>query len=308
MNDRICMICQSSAVRKHISQVENIWPGARLVNFCETCQVYYLDDMPTDPELLDYYKNDYYLFPFYLDLIKRAFRRSRSASQYRYIQDVVRLRDGKVLEVGACDGMLLRHFARENAVIGLELSDRYRQQAMTRYDIRLLDERFDSFEGRYDLLIMSHALEHFPDIHGTVEKCARLLNPGGYFFVELPNSPLPGDLDAGGIKNYLHGAHTFNFTVNSLRRLMEGGHGFEIVSLDRFTYDLPGFMPEERKRKLGAILIGGHSFSAEYALDILYYLTKILVRPESGFRRLGSLAEGYEGPGDMIRMVARLKP
>lgn len=305
MNSKTCIICKSNAVRARISQVEGIWPTARWVNFCTQCLVYYLEDMPTDAELLDYYKNDYYRFPFYLDLIKRAFRRSRSASQYRYIQDIIHLRGGEVLEVGACDGMLLKYFAGENAVTGLELSDRYRMQAKTRYGIRLLDERFDTFDGRFDLLIMSHVLEHFPDIHGTVGKCLSLLKPGGYLFVELPNSPLPEELSAGGIKNYLHGAHTFNFTVKSLRQLMQGDHGFEMVSLDRFTYNLHAPLSAERRKNLGAILIGGHSFSAEYGLDILYYLTKILTKPERGFRKLENLVERYEGPGDMIRMVAR---
>ena len=266
--------------------------------------MYYLATMPTEDEIVSYYKNDYYQFPFYLDLIKRAFRRSRSVSQTRYIRDAIHLRGGKVLEVGACDGMLLKQFAVENHVVGIELSDKYRERAKSKYNIDLLDENFDKFEGEFDLVIMSHVLEHFPDIAATMKKVANLLKPGAYFFVEVPNSPRPEERTAEEIKTYLHGAHTFNFTVDSLAALLRT-HGFEVIAMCRLTYNVPSFYSSHRRQRLGQILIGGCPFSLKYAADVLVYLLKILASPHLGFRKLSSLKEPYEGPGDMLRVVAQ---
>jgi 2-polyprenyl-3-methyl-5-hydroxy-6-metoxy-1,4-benzoquinol methylase len=217
MSDDTCPICQSEAIRENVSQVENIWPTARAVNYCTNCQVYYLASMPTEAELVSYYKNHYYQFPVFLDLIKRAFRRSRSISQYRYIQDAISLTGGKVLEVGACDGMLLKQFAGGNEVVGLELSDKYRARAKQRYGVELLDEKFHEFEGRFDLLIMSHVLEHFPDIDRAMKKALSLIKPRGYFFIEVPNSPLPSECSRTSLKSFVATAHTVNNTVQSLR-------------------------------------------------------------------------------------------
>lgn len=299
-----CPVCGSSAVSENVSQVVNIWTTVRAVNFCTRCQLYFLAQMPTEEEIIFYYKNDYYQFPFYLDLIKSAFRRSRSLSQFHYIQDVVNLSAGKVLEVGACDGVLLKQFAAKNQVVGLELSDKYRVLAKRRYNVELLDGKFDEHEGQYDLLIMSHVLEHFPDISTTLEKVKSLLKPGGYFFVEVPNSPCPEERTSAQIKHYLHGAHTFNFTVPSLDWLMRSA-GFDVVCMDRLTYNIPSYYSAQRRQRLGQILIGGCSFSIEFASDVLMYLAKILLNPHLGFRKLASLNEPYEGPGDMLRVVAR---
>jgi len=304
MKDANCPVCGSNAVSENISQVENIWPTERVVNFCTRCHLYFLAQMPTEEEIISYYKNDYYQFPFYLDLIKRAFRRSRSVSQFHYIQDAVNLSAGKVLEVGACDGVLLKQFASKNEVVGLELSDKYRVLAKQRYNVELLDRKFDEYEGQYDLLIMSHVLEHFPDISSTLEQVKSLLKPGGYFFVEAPNSPCPEERTSAQIKHYLHGAHTFNFTVPSLDCVMRSA-GFDVVCMDRVTYNIPSYYSVQRRQRLGQILIGGYSFSIEFAPDVLMYLAKILHTPRLGFRKLASLNEPYEGPGDMLRVIAR---
>jgi SAM-dependent methyltransferase len=305
MSGTTCPICYSDAIRENVSQVENIWPTARAVNYCTSCQVYYLASMPTEAELVSYYKNDYYRFPVFLDLIKRAFRRSRSMSQYRYIQDAICLSGGKVLEVGACDGMLLEQFAGQNEVVGLELSDKYRASAKQRYGVKLLDEKFDDFEGRFDLLIMSHVLEHFPDIDRAMEKALSLIKPRGYFFIEVPNSPLPSECSRTGLKSYLATAHTVNFTTQSLRHLL-GRFSLELVSINRFSYNLPSFYSAKRRAKVAEILIGGDR-SPKYAGDVLLYLAKILTMPRLAFKPVTDITSGYQELGDNIRALVRLR-
>jgi 2-polyprenyl-3-methyl-5-hydroxy-6-metoxy-1,4-benzoquinol methylase len=305
MSSSACPICHSEAISENISQVENIWPTPREVNFCTNCHAYYLATMPTESELVSYYKNDYYQLPYFLDQIKGIFRRSRSVSQAHYIQNAIHLRGGSVLEVGACDGMLLKQFAVENRVVGIELSDKYRELAKSKYNIDLLDVSFVDYKGKFNLVIMSHVLEHFPDIGGTVKKVKDLLKPGGLFFVEVPNSPLPVERTASELKYYLHGAHTFNFTVKSLRTLLLN-YGFEIISLDRVTYNIPMFYSLARRQRMGEILIGSQGFSPRYAVDVLLFLGKILASPRLGFRKIHGIGEMYEGPGDTLRVIVRL--
>ncbi|HEX2941019.1 MAG TPA: class I SAM-dependent methyltransferase [Rhodopila sp.] len=45
----------------------------------------------------------------------------------------------------------------------------------------------DSLVGRVDAIIASHVLEHLPDLVGFLQSAARLLTPGGYLSIALPD-------------------------------------------------------------------------------------------------------------------------
>jgi len=43
---------------------------------------------------------------------------------------------------------------------------------------------FNVFQGQYDLLLLSHVIEHLPGIRHTVQDLLKFLRPGGFVFVE----------------------------------------------------------------------------------------------------------------------------
>ena len=56
----------------------------------------------------------------------------------------------------------------------------------------------EEFEGQFDLILMSHVLEHFggQDVTETLTQVAKLLSPGGVLVVEVPNADLTKFADA----------------------------------------------------------------------------------------------------------------
>jgi len=80
-----------------------------------------------------------------------------------------------------------------------------------------------------DLVILSHTLEHFLDLSKTLSKVRSMLAPGGYAYVELPGTFWwIRHVCCGDILGLLQNAHTYQFSLATLRYVMECS-GFEMV-------------------------------------------------------------------------------
>jgi len=72
--------------------------------------------------------------------------------------------------------------------------------------VRSLDE----VKGTFALIYASHSIEHVIDIRETMAQLIAQLQPGGYLFVEVPNSEYPAYVEGSGTnrKPRLHPPHT----------------------------------------------------------------------------------------------------
>ena len=86
------------------------------------------------------------------------------------------------------------------------------------------DARIDA-AGPYDLISMTHVIEHWVDVVGVVRRCVSLLAPGGVIFVTAPYRPkgwsdAEPDLARWAEYSYNHvPAHVQYFARGSMRRL-----------------------------------------------------------------------------------------
>jgi 2-polyprenyl-3-methyl-5-hydroxy-6-metoxy-1,4-benzoquinol methylase len=98
---------------------------------------------------------------------------------------------GRMLDLGCGDGIVL-HLARQDGwqVQGVELYPE--QVALVRETLGLDVETSDiaGFRGApasWDVVILTHVLEHLPDPVGALRKIGELLAPGGIGVLEFPN-------------------------------------------------------------------------------------------------------------------------
>lgn len=72
----------------------------------------------------------------------------------------------------------------------------------------------DEVKERFDLIYASHSIEHVTDIRETMNRIIVLLQPGGYLFIEVPNSEYAAYVEGseGYQKPRLHPPHTQYFT------------------------------------------------------------------------------------------------
>ncbi|UPY37440.1 class I SAM-dependent methyltransferase [Sediminicoccus sp. KRV36] len=134
----------------------------------------------------------------------------------------------RAMDLGCGNGAFLRALAgafQGWQLFGLELDDR---SLAAMQDIPgfagLLTGDVKELQGRYDLISMIHALEHFLDPYQTLLALRGNLTPGGHVFIQIPDvSENPFDL--------LIADHVSHFTPRSLARIL-GRAGYQVVRLE----------------------------------------------------------------------------
>lgn len=99
---------------------------------------------------------------------------------------------GRLLDVGCGHGLLLDEARRRGYdVMGLELSTRAAAHARDRLGLTVLEAPLEALgavqDGRWDVVVLADVLEHLEDPAGALERCHRLLAPGGALLVVTPD-------------------------------------------------------------------------------------------------------------------------
>ncbi len=142
-----------------------------------------------------------------------------------------------VLEIGCYEGFLLQLLRERGAVVqGIEPSLRAATLGSQRWGVPIEAGRFEDAvlpEGQFDLIVLSHVLEHLLDPRDTLERCHGLLAPGGSLFVEVPNVLEPR---VGSAVDFFTFDHLWNFSPAVLGALYRAC-GFEPGALaDDFPF------------------------------------------------------------------------
>ncbi len=95
----------------------------------------------------------------------------------------------RLLDVGAATGEFLdlgRQAGYE--VAGIELSRFAADEARNRFDLDLFVGTLESYEApnTFDVIHLSHVLEHLPEPHRSIGRLRELLSPRGVIYVEVP--------------------------------------------------------------------------------------------------------------------------
>jgi len=134
----------------------------------------------------------------------------------------------RVLDIGASSGVLLKTFQQvfESNVVGVEPGNAYRAYA-ERNDLEMyptIQTLIDSGPEKFDLVNLSHVLEHFPD---PVEELRiireSLLEENGILMMEVPNFYAHDSYEL---------AHLACYTPHTLRQVTEKA-GFQVIALHR---------------------------------------------------------------------------
>lgn len=297
-----CPVCNSTNLDSTY-KVTGVWNANRVVSYCLECELYFLPDTPDKKEIFDFYESQAYHYSKIQNFIKPFFRKFRVASQCSYIKkEIGALKNKRVLEVGAGDGLLLSKF-RENILKGTEYSGVYKDQALKKYGIGLISDEIIDIKEKYDLVILSHVFEHLPNINKVVGELAGLLENGGYLFIEVPNSPKPRDRDYFYINKYLSTTHLYNFTSKSLRKVFKREE-LEIFNLSRCRYNLSFMKADEDRELISEIMMGGNNFKLKFLLPVIFYLIKSFVLPENSYENVNEDLD-YTGLGDNLRVLIR---
>lgn len=196
-----CPLCGATAadpVLTGLRDVENRLPGEYAISRCRNCRLYYLSTRPDEASLPSCYDENYHV------RFNRAARPlMRRLFNIRYalrMRRLLRYAGGKplksVLEIGCGDGNLLAYLERSlppsTELVGVELNVRnIARPAGSR--IQLHEADFDHLDlgHTFDVVVMYHVLEHLVRPVETLRRIRRLLKPGGFLLIQVPNWNTP---------------------------------------------------------------------------------------------------------------------
>jgi len=187
----VCELCGSNRARPVMTGPDRLLgvPGTFHVVQCEECGLVYTNPRPTEESLPHCYVGGYSVYSptggqaarmrFYHDRLARRLSSQSTRSGRR------------VLDLGCGDGLFLEAMrARGWEAVGLEMdagaAARARdQRGLEVVTAALTDAHFDA--GSFDLITMSHFLEHLPHPRQAIRQIRGWLRPAGTLFITLPN-------------------------------------------------------------------------------------------------------------------------
>lgn len=159
-------------------------PGLGVVR-CRRCGFDFVDPRPADALLTAFYQAQDYTAHEPVD-DAAAVRRARQ--QLDAITAAAGRLDGAaVLDIGCGGGQLLAQARGRGArPTGVDVAA-HAHAACRALGIEVVD-RVEALGGRrFDGIVMSHVLEHVPDVPATLAQCRASLAPGGWLCLEVPN-------------------------------------------------------------------------------------------------------------------------
>ena len=298
-NDR-CPICGSespSILLLHFSRKMNL-PTEVMIRHCASDNFLFVASGASHNHYDEYYKslaNDSY----HAEVGGGAIRSPIAKLQQKRLLDLLGTffthpRD--VLDFGCGEASLLVELASEfptSRFQGFDPSPASQigcQKTKTLGLNNLLVSDFKPREGKYDLIISSHVLEHLLDFD-LLRYWNSLLAENGLFYVEVPNSLQYATYERLEFLYYFDRLHVNHFTPQSLRRLVTA-HGFGYVG--HFEYQFP-YRDEREYPALGMLFRKGGELVDITSLSILQAAKIYIAQEQKRARALNDQLRRFEG-------------
>lgn len=294
-----CKVCSSNHYKK-IGEIKNIWKEYKDVYQCDECSLYFIDS-PTDEEINSLYKNEYHnnIKNKLFEIAKSKMRYARSLSQFNFIKQTIDLKNKDICEIGAFDGLLLSLFKKNNNnVFGYELNDDARVYAKKKYDIDL-KENFLESKSKYDIIILSHVIEHFREPKEILIKIKSMLKENGFIYIEVPNSPMTNECSYNMLMRYLNTEHIVNFNMDNLIKFVESVD----LKIVRSEYNNYNISIDNENLRISLLEGSLPNFSNYFAFSL--FALKTLIVPNVTFSNYKNKANKWSY-GENIRLIAKI--
>lgn len=213
---------------------------------CAGCGLLYTNPQLATRDLVKLYGQDYFqsktpLIVGYENYFQERENLEKEADYYlEIISQFITLKKTKLLEVGCAFGFFLNRARKEGfGVRGVEISEFAAQTARKNFKLKVTTGEFSRIKlaSDFDLVLMWTVLEHTKDPLAYLKKAFRVLKPGGFLFLSVP--------DAGNFLAKITGKkwpgfqkvqeHNYFFTFTTLSQLLTKA-GFKVVSKRRGAF------------------------------------------------------------------------
>lgn len=237
----ICFYTKGEALHQQefLKEDGNPLPDRYDVVSCSSCGFCFADVNATQKNYDEYYKNmsKYESMELSSGGGSNSWDMERLAKTSDVLEGYLRNKNAKILDIGAGLGGLLKTLRKKgfNNLYALESSPRC-TEVMIQDGINAVQGTVSSnleeyFDIKFDLIILSHVVEHVYELRSSIKRLSFILNEHGVIYVEVP--------DASGYERfykvpfyYFDMEHINHFTEKYLDLLMRscGFNGVELAS------------------------------------------------------------------------------
>ncbi len=246
-----CNFCgaDSAQVVHTLTDIRLRLPGEFTLVRCRVCGLLYLNPRPDRAELARHYPDSYHPFIGAIADQPSAFRRwaLRYGVQRRCRAIMHRQSHGCLLDVGCATGVFLDEMRQHGRwqVQGVEPVATAAEYARQRFGLHifqgtLLEAGFP--DGSFDVVTMWDVLEHVDDPAAHLREIWRILRPGGWVALKVPDpSSIEARLFGRWWVGYEAPQHLFGFSAQVLARQLRRS-GFDEIARAQLGSDYSAFM------------------------------------------------------------------
>ena len=214
-----CCICGRTHEEVFCESADYITGEVFRVVRCTGCGLIYVNPRPSVDSLSRYYPQTHQ------SSSPALYERSDARPRIRLVSGLLGGTPGRILDVGCGKGLLLLGLRERGwEVCGTELSEASAQIASTAgitvYNLPVEECPFEL--EFFDVVTLYHSLEHMTNPQKTLKAVHRLLRPGGFLVVEVPNI---GSWYARAFgTEWFHldvPRHLYHFNRQTLQRMLE---------------------------------------------------------------------------------------
>ena len=182
-----------------------------------------------------------------------TFAKARGEDQRAFVEQHAKKKTfSAVLDFGGGFGGALAAFPDSERCV-YELDPVAREHLATLDDVKVLgNELFsdDAYKSKFDLIILSHVLEHMRDPIFELERMQALLSPNGLIFIEVPTEDETVlRLQTENLKPGL--GHVFHFERKTFKSTLEDAQGFDLLNVEQCGISKIAFYEQREKMKFG---------------------------------------------------------
>jgi 2-polyprenyl-3-methyl-5-hydroxy-6-metoxy-1,4-benzoquinol methylase len=203
---------------------------------CKKCGLVRADPRLTKDAYIDFYTHEYRTLHGWDDRDKdeRWLNKMNQAKKaYEFIKNQIKIpQKSVVFDIGCYMGaMLLPFYEDGHEVMGVDYDKKSIEYGRKKTSLNLEVgnmEKLRDFGKKADLIILNHVLEHLLDLEDELNTIREVMKLNGFIFIAAPGTFWIHNLSRGNIIAKLQNAHLWQFSLNSLRYVMECC-GFELV-------------------------------------------------------------------------------
>ena len=191
----MCPVCESDNITiiRNYRSSKIIFEHLRLVK-CNACEMVFVDPMPSE-EILHEYNSSYFITAhggIPQDIVSQSFFSGIAGLRMRHVEKYVhknRLKVSNILEIGPGTGIFAKKWRStypDHKYYAVETDTSCYSSLEETGVIISKPEEVKNIGKEFDLVVMSHVLEHVSDPAQFVKTSAQFLKKDGVVFIEVP--------------------------------------------------------------------------------------------------------------------------